>query len=336
MALSTAGAASPRGRTETRRVAGDPPLLALLGPRPVLAGVAGAACIAFSAVLVRLAAVEPATAAVFRCLYALPVLGLLMRSEDRRLGPRPRRARLVAAGAGVFFALDLVIWHHAIAAVGAGLGTVLGNLQVVVVGIVAWVLLGERLSRRLLLAIPLVLAGVTLISGALGGATYGEHPALGVVLGVATSVAYAGFLLVLRQSGGDLRRPAGPLFDATAVTVVVAAALGLVSGGVNLVPSWPAHGWLLLLALSSQVVGWLLISVSLPRLPAAVTSVLLLLQPVASVGLGALLLGESPSTGQLVGVGLILFGVVAATAGRGAQADARATRMAASPATTPP
>ncbi|GAC1332138.1 MAG: hypothetical protein NVSMB13_20680 [Mycobacteriales bacterium] len=117
---------------------------------------------------------------------------------------------------------------------------------------------------------------------------------------------------------------------------MVAAALGLVSGGVDLVPSWPAHGWLLLLALSSQVVGWLLISVSLPRLPAALTSVLLLLQPVSSVALGAVLLGESPSAGQLLGVGLILAGVVAATAGRGSRPSVRADRGLAGTPPTPP
>ena len=53
-------------------------------------------------------------------------------------------------------------------------------------------------------------------------------------------------------------------------------AAGAALGEVDLVPSWPAHGWLALLALTSQVLGWMLISVSLPRLPAALTSVLLL------------------------------------------------------------
>ena len=76
-----------------------------LRDRPVLAAAAGAACIASSATLVSLADTAPATAATFRCLYALPFLGLLMLLEDRRLGRRPLRARLIAAGAGVFFAL---------------------------------------------------------------------------------------------------------------------------------------------------------------------------------------------------------------------------------------
>jgi drug/metabolite transporter (DMT)-like permease len=284
--------------------------------RPVLAAAAGAACIATSATLVRLADVEPATAATFRCLYALPVLGLLMLREDRRFGRRPARQRWIACGAGVLFAVDLVLWHHAIAAVGAGIATVLGNLQVVIVGFVAWWLLGERPGGRLIAAVPVVLVGVVFISGVIGADAYGENPGLGVLFGVGTSIAYAGFLLVLRHGSRDLRRVAGPLFDATAVSAVVCALLGPVSGGIDLAPSWPAHGWLALLALSSQVLGWLLISVSLPRVPAALTSVILLLQPVAAVLLSAAVLDERPSPAQLIGCVIVLAGVVAATAGR--------------------
>jgi drug/metabolite transporter (DMT)-like permease len=273
-----------------------------------VAAVAGALTIAFSAILVALADVEPATAAVFRCFYALPVLGLLAWLEDRRYGPR--ESRRLAIPAGFFFAADLVFWHYAIADVGAGLSTVLGNLQVVVVPFVAWLVLGERPHARLLAALPLVCSGIVLISGVLETGAYGDDPTRGVLFGILTGLAYAGFLLVLRQGSADLRRPAGPLFDTTAVATGFAVLAGFAIGDIDLVPSWPAHGWLLLLALSSQVLGWLLITVSLPRLPAALTSVTLTIQPVASVLLGVVLLGEDPSALQLAGVACILAGLV--------------------------
>ena len=257
-----------------------------------------------------LAEVEPATAAVFRCAYALPVLGLLAWLEDRRYERRPARDRRLAIPAGIFFAADLVFWHYAIADVGAGLATVLGNLQVVVVPFVAWAVLGERVQSRLLAALPLVCSGIVLISGVLETGAYGDDPLRGVAFGILTGLTYAGFLLVLRQGSSDLRRPAGPLFDTTAVATVAAAVAGLAIGDVDLVPRWPSHGWLVLLALTSQVVGWLLITVSLPRLPAALTSVTLTIQPVGSVALGVLILGEEPSALQLGGVALILSGLV--------------------------
>jgi drug/metabolite transporter (DMT)-like permease len=278
--------------------------------RPGAAAVAGALAIAFSAILVKLAEVAPETAAIYRCAYALPALGLLAWLEDRRYGPRPGRERLLAIPAGIFFALDLIFWHHAIEDVGAGLATVLGNLQVVVVPFVAWAVLGERIQSRILMALPLICSGVVLISGVLETGAYGDQPLRGVLYGVLTGLTYAGFLLVLRRAGADLRRPAGPLFEATLVAAIVALPVGLALGVGDLVPSWPAHAWLVVLALTSQVLGWLLITVSLPRLPAALTSVTLTIQPVGSVLLGVVLLGEDPSLLQLAGVGCIVAGLV--------------------------
>jgi drug/metabolite transporter (DMT)-like permease len=257
--------------------------------------------------------VSPSTAAVFRCGYALPVLAALALLERRRHGPAPRAAGRYAAAAGAFFAADLILWHHAIADVGAGLATVLANLQVVLVALVAWLLLGERPSTRVAAAVPLVFAGAVLISGLVGHAAFGADPALGALYGVLTAVAYTGFILVLREGSRDLRRPAGPLFVATLVATLVAIAAGALLGELDLVPSWPAHGWLVTLALTSQVLGWLLIAVALPRLPASLTSVVLTVQPVGSVLLGIVLLGEEPAPLQLAGVAVVVGGILVAT-----------------------
>ena len=281
--------------------------------RPVLAGVLGALVIAFSAILVRLAEVSPSTAAFFRCAYAVPLLGLLAWIERRRFGPRPLRERVITLGTGVLFAADLVLWHYSIQAVGAGLATVLGNIQVVLVALLAWAFLSERPSNRTLASIPVVFVGVVLISGVVGAGAYGDDPVLGVVYGVATAIAYALFILILRHANADLRRPAGPLFDATLSAAFFCALAGVLIGDIDWAPGLEAQGWLVLLALSSQVLGWLLISVSLPRLPAALTSILLMLQPVSTVFLGALLLSEEPSAVQLSGVAIVLAGVAFAT-----------------------
>ena len=287
-----------------------------IGERPVLAVLVGAVAIAFSGVLFRLAHVSPSTGAFYRCVFALPPLWLLARLETRRYGRPGRRLVLLAWLAGAFFAADLILWHNAIDRVGAGLATVLGNTQVVLVGLLAWALLGERPHRSSLAAIPIVAFGVVLISGALEQGAYGSNPGLGAVYGVLTGIAYSGFLLALREGGRDLRRPAGPLFIATLGSALGCAAIGAVVGDLDLTPSWAATGWLAVLALSSQVLGWLLIATSLPRLPAVVTSILLTLQPVCSVVFAALILDESPSLLQLGGAACILAGLVTATVGR--------------------
>jgi drug/metabolite transporter (DMT)-like permease len=290
--------------------------LSLLARRPGFTVLVGAVAIAFSGILFRLSHVSPSTGAFYRCVWALPPLWLIARYETRRFGPRPPRSRRFACIAGAFFAVDLVLWHNAIDQVGAGLATVLGNTQVVLVGLLAWVLLHERPSRGSLLAIPVVLVGVVLISGALEADAYGPNPGLGALYGVLTGFAYSGFLLTLRQGGRGVVGPAGPLLDATMASAAGTAVIGLVVGDLDLTPSLGAQGWLVLLALSSQVLGWLLIAISLPRLPAVVTSVSLTFQPVCSVVLAALILSEAPTPLQLVGAGGIVAGLVISSLGR--------------------
>jgi len=278
-----------------------------------LCAMMGAVAIAFSSILVRLSHASPSTAAIFRCAYALPVLGLLAWREDRRLGGRSWQDRRVALGSGVFFATDLLMWHHSIGDIGAGLATVLANVQVVLVPLVAWALLSERPGRHVLAALPIALTGVLLISGVLEHGAYGRDPTRGTIFGLGAGVAYVGFLLMLRHGGADLRRPAGPLFDATATATVLCVIAGLVIGDADLVPDWPGAGWLVTLALTSQVLGWLLITSSLPRLPAALTSLLLTIQPVGAVALAALIFGEAPTTLQLAGVVMVLVALITAT-----------------------
>ena len=103
--------------------------------------------ISFSAIFVRLADVSPITAAFFRTVYAVPVLAIVSAVQSRAAGWRPRRAsreRVLAFVSGLILAVDLALWHESIALLGAGLGTVVANVQVVFVALAAWALHGER------------------------------------------------------------------------------------------------------------------------------------------------------------------------------------------------
>lgn len=301
------------------------------GGRPMAAAVAGAACISSSAVVMQLAGSSPSATALGRCGFALPVLGVLAWLEwrrgtagpGRRLTTRPaptgappaapwltRRNRWLARLAGVFLAADLIVWSHSIADIGAGLGTVITNLQVVIVALLAWLFLGERPRRSLLIAGPVMLGGLVLVGGLASTGGYGADPPLGVTFGVAVAVLYSGYILLLRQAAVGAP-PVATLFEATLGATAGSAVLGLMLHDFRLGHAWPALGWLVLLALTSQVLGWLLITVSMPHLPAWMVSVLLLVQPAGSVLLGAVFLREWPSAVQLAGVAAMLGGVLA-------------------------
>ena len=283
---------------------------------PMLAATLGAACISCSAILVTLAGTAAATTAFFRCVLALPVLAVLALIEQRRHGRRAARARLGAVVAGLLLAVDLVLWNHAIAEVGAGIATVLGNLQVAVRR-------RGRLAAVRRAAQPPVPGHAARGDGGRGaGLRPGRRRRLrpstrwpGSSTASARPSPTPAFLLIFRQSSTGTEHVAGPLADATA-----GAALGALrarpgcSAASPCTSAWSAFGWLLLLATSSQTIGWLLITSSLPRLPAAVSSLLLLLQPAASLLLvAAVVLGQRPTLLQVAGAVLVCGGVLAAS-----------------------
>ena len=274
-----------------------------------LLGVAAAVLISFSAIFIRLADVSASTAAFFRPAYALPLIALLYaltKGSDTRTG----RERLITIAAGGLMGLSFTLWNYAIGYVGAGLATVLGNTQVVFVGLFAWLVFRERPPAATVLAVPLVLGGVVLTTGIGRPDAYGDEPLLGVLFGVVNALSYTAFLLIFRRTARGLRRPSGPLLDATLGAAVAGLLLGLATDpAFDLRPVWPAHGWLLLLAIGSQTIAWWAILTVLPRLPALDTSVILLVQPMLTVVWGWLLFAERLSAFQWAGVAAVLAGV---------------------------
>ncbi|HVH27377.1 MAG TPA: DMT family transporter [Vicinamibacterales bacterium] len=268
----------------------------------------GVLSISFSAVFIRLARVSPVTATFYRAVYALPVLAAVWwagRAADDRTG----RDRLLAFASGLGLAADLNLWHESIALVGAGLGTVIPNVQIVFIALFGWLRHAERPRWSTLAMIGVVLAGVTLTSGLGQEGAYGTRPVQGVLLGVAAGFCYSVYLIVFRASNRRLVPPAGPLFDATlGMGFGALLSIGL-DAQFTFAVSATAHWWLLALAIISQVIGWLFIGTALPRLPAIATSVMLLIQPVFAIVWGLVIFDERLSAAQWLGSAIVLAGV---------------------------
>lgn len=286
--------------------------------RTMLIALAGATVISFAPLLYIRSDTTPLTGAFYRMLYALPLLGLLVWTSKKE-DPRNSNSRRLAFGAGVLLAIDFAGYHSAIDYIGSGIATMIGNSQVIIVTLVSWWLLGERPNRFILLSLPLVMFGLVLISGIWDDAPYGEDPVKGVIGGMVAAVFYSSFLIVYRQSN----RIGGPAvnaqFDATTgatLGILILGSMPLTSVGIEAIDhsiTWPNHGWLILLALSCQVIGWIAITYALPRLPAAHTSFAVLLQPVLTIIWGVILLNESPSLQQSAGMALIFAAIIAVT-----------------------
>ena len=220
----------------------------------------------------------------------------------------------------MILAPDMLSYHSSMIFIGIGIATLIGNSQVIIVTLASWKLFGEKPNPAILLSLPVVIIGLALISGIADPEPYGEDPVKGVIFGMMAAFFYSSFLIVFRYSNRELAPSSSVQLDATAGAALGLLVLGLLPLSsvaiepLELQPTWPGHGWLILLALLCQVAGWLAITHALPRLPAAHTSFAILLQPVLTLIWGYFILHqEGHSQNQAIGIFLVLAAIITVT-----------------------
>ena len=294
--------------------------------------VLAAMCIGFSPILVRVADAGPAAIGFWRLFFALgPTLVWAYaehRSAQRRAGagrPAPRLTRrqfLLAALAGLFFGADLIVFHKGLAQTSTANAVLLGNLAVVFVFVFGWLILRERPTRGLMIALAMALSGTLVIiaSSALHTNGTGAHPVgvFGDLLCVTAALFYAGYMLTTRAVRRAATAEAVPLGGGMASLIASSTGAALCLGwavatGETLLPqSLKGLFAVIGLGILAHAAGQGLATFALGRLPAGLISVVLLLQIVVGVALAALLFGEIPSLAVFVGGLLVVAGVATA------------------------
>src|SRR5699024_8713436 len=262
---------------------------------------------------------EPMSVAAYRCLLAVPMLLPFVVWELRRVDRRealPWPTLVGAAIGGVAIGVDYSFYNTSIGLIGPGLATVLINIQIVILPLIAWLLEGVRPMRQLAAIVPLMLLGVALAAGAFGGA---QIHAFGVVAGLLAGAAYATYLAIIRRSAPKTLRPA-PFTVLSIVCVtsgLTAGSAALISGRLDVPTQAVDWLWLLALAFVGQVVVYLCFNIAMTGLNEVTSSTLMLTGPIFAILLGMLLFAEIPSVWQLLGCVLIIAGAWwAATARR--------------------
>lgn len=265
--------------------------------------------ISFSAVFVKLAHVGPTMAGFYRVLFGgLLLLGILFATG--RMLPKGIKPLAWLVLCGFIFAVDISIWHRSVHYLGPGLSTLLGNFQVVLMAACGVLFLGERLSGRLIAAVLLSLLGLFLVFGCDLSTLKGNY-GLGVLFGLLTAIMYAAFLLTLRKA----RKVSGERGSIAAMAMVSFAATPLAGLG-----SWctgesfaipDVQSWLSLIAYGafSQVVGWVLITNAISKIPVSRAGLILLLQPTLALVWDYLFFSKPVFFLEVLGATVVIYAI---------------------------
>jgi drug/metabolite transporter (DMT)-like permease len=239
----------------------------------------GASMISFSGVYVKLVHVGPTTAGFYRVLFGCVLLFIIALIRRESLWKNFSYFSMEAL-CGFVFALDLFVWHKSIHIIGPGLATILANFQVFFLALIGVFLMGEQVRLSLILAIPLAMIGLVMVVG-IDWSDLEQNYGEGLVLGIATALCYAGYVLTLRklQSCEKPLPPVANLFYVCVFTAIFLGAAAIQEGESLHIPDLKSGISLLAYGLFSQVFGWVLISRGLPKIRASLTGLLLLLQP---------------------------------------------------------
>ena len=273
----------------------------------------GAALLGASAIFVRISETSPSLTAFYRAFLALPFLFIwVLRSKhDQPIKNYLSKDNLVILFlAGVFFGSDMAIWNWAISFTSVAHATLMANTAPIFVTLVSFFFLRQKIESSFFRALILTFSGVSIVI--LAGSGSDSTRLLGDSLGLIAAIFYAAYILVIKKLT-DTVPPAHTLFFATLFTAVFLFPIGLLESE-SFFPS-SQKGWIILLAYAviSQALAQGLITFGISRLSAHLSSLILLVQPVAAAIYGWLLLSESINLWQGLGGAVVLFGIYQAS-----------------------
>jgi len=252
------------------------------------------------------AGATPTTVLLLRfAIAAIIMVGVMIA---RRIPfPRGRVLLGLVLMGGVGYVGQSLAYFTALTLASAGLVALLLYLYPAIVTLLSALIFKERLTPLKLGAILLALAGTALTIGPTGSGS-----ALGMLLGIASAVIYSIYILV----GSRIMPQTGVISSST--TVMIAAAI--VYGGIVAVqgPAFPVTplGWAAIaaIALISTVLAIVTFFAGLKRIGPSRASAISTFEPITSVILAALVLGESFNALQALGGCLILVAALICSA----------------------
>ena len=268
----------------------------------------GAIAIAFSPIFVRFSDVDPIMTAFYRIFISLPFFLFFSSFNiiEKVKFPEFNNSYVIFLVSGIFFALDLICWHWSIKLTTVSKATFLSNLAPIVVIIFSLIFLKERFSKFFYLAALLSMVGMLMLLGE--SFKFNKSQFIGDLLGVLTAVWYGSYIVTISQ----LRKKYNStsiMFLSGIVTAIILLIVSILFEQSLLPQSIFTITIIFLLGFICQFMGQSFITYSLAYLSASLSSLCLLIQPIAATVLAYFFFQEKLTTIQFFGSALILIGI---------------------------
>lgn len=236
---------------------------------------------------------------------------LFMLVFGRKIIPQFKREHLRSCIViGLFTAASFIFSTFSLLLTDATISGFLLSLSVVFTPVLSFFILKQKASKRLILVILIVVAGMYFLCGNSGNFTFG----MGELLALLSALCGSGMLIYSSKHVSNI----GPIALSTAqagVTAVVSFIFAFIFEDVGSLAQVSAAGWgsVVYLAVACTCIAYILQNIALRKVSATFVSLAFCTEPVFTAIASFLLLGERLSAGGLIGAALIAAGIILAS-----------------------
>ena len=213
--------------------------------------------------------------------------------------------------AAFVISLDLVAWHQSVLYIGAGLSTVLANLEMFFLILIGALFFRERLPSSFIKISAAIVLGICCL----------VHPyffefhtrnALGIVFGLGASLIYSIYLLLLKMiRTKDSGISSLPMLATICLSgaLILGIFIAFTPSATFSIPDWRSFGYIFSNAMLCQVLGWLFITKGIKQVSLSLSGILMLAQPALTFLIDCLFLGRNTHWLQTSGCIILLAAV---------------------------
>lgn len=245
------------------------------------------------------------TLTFLRASLCVPLLYVMMKADKKSLRltkTELKRVIILSVFGGAF---PMILLYMSYSYISAGLATTLHFIYPLIIVIASSFLFRERMTKIKLAAVILVTIGVFLFVDISKASNI-----KGIILALLSGIFYSFYVIYIEKSGLDSMDYLKLTFYYLVIMSVSTLIFGLCVHGISFDMSPKAWAYSVLISFLVTILAVPLFQIGVRNEGASTAGILSTFEPITSIALGAMFLGEIVGVWQLIGGCMILTGVV--------------------------